>query len=528
VSVPAASNPTPRLGLGLWNFYFILKFVLVWRGLIGLHPLENLAFAAALAMPLGAPAWRRLRTAAAIPCAVALLYYDSFLPPASRLFAQAHLLANFGPAYLFELAGRFIQWPVVAALVLAWVVFRFVATYIRVGTVTVGALCVLAFLPRPGAAPAVAVVAAPGAQAETPDQALRRFYESEARRAVGFPKPSESAPPFDVIFIQICSLSWDDLQATQLDQHHLWRNADFLFHHFNSAASYSGPAAVRFLRGPCGQLPHRGLYDPGASQCYLMPSLQQAGFDPQLALNHDGHFDDFLPLVRKQGLNVPPLSLSGLAAPQRSFDDSAIYDDYATLTRWLELRAKSGLARAALFYNTISLHDGNRLQSGPDAGKPSAATYRNRVDKLLSDVDNFIRTLEGSGRRAVVVVAAEHGAALRGDKMQIAGLREIATPAITTVPVAIKVIGPGVHALGGTAHVDDTTSYLAISHIVARMIDQPPFGAAGFAPGDYLAKLPTTPYVTENESAVMLQQNGKFLLKQGDEDWKVYDTRIEK
>jgi len=60
------------------------------------------------------------------------------------------------------------------------------------------------------------------------------------------------------------------------------------------------------------------------------------------------------------------------------------------------------------------------------------------------------------------------------------------------------------------------------------MIDQPPFGAAGFAPGDYLAKLPTTPYVTENESAVMLQQNGKFLLKQGDEDWKVYDTRIEK
>ena len=43
--------------------------------------------------------------------------------------------------------------------------------------------------------------------------------------------------------------------------------------------------------------------------------------------------------------------------------------------------------------------------------------------------------LEASGRRAVVVLVPEHGAALRGDSAQIAGLREIPTPAITLVPV---------------------------------------------------------------------------------------------
>ena len=39
-------------------------------------------------------------------------------------------------------------------------------------------------------------------------------------------------------------LSWDDLRAVNLDRHPLLQKADIVFHHFNSAASYSGPAAV--------------------------------------------------------------------------------------------------------------------------------------------------------------------------------------------------------------------------------------------------------------------------------------------
>jgi hypothetical protein len=35
------------------------------------------------------------------------------------------------------------------------------------------------------------------------------------------------------------------------------------------------------------------------------------------------------------------VSLKGIEAPQRGFDDSRIYDDAAVLKRWLEARAKS-------------------------------------------------------------------------------------------------------------------------------------------------------------------------------------------
>ena len=528
-SIAPATPPAARLTLGVWSYYFIAKLLMLWRGLIGLHPLENLAFAALLAVPLPSKRLRVARTVAAIPAAIALLYYDSFLPPFSRLLAQMQQVSNFGLSYLIELAGRFIQWQMVAVLVLGWALCRIASSYVRLGLLTVVALCLVGAQQgrsntEPAPVAAVPAQSAGAAAGDTPDLALQQFFASEGKRRVTFKAPADSSTPFDVVFIHICSLSWDDLQAVGLDQHPLLRQADMLFHHFNSAASYSGPAAIRFLRGPCGQQRHADIYQPSGDQCYLMPSLEKSGFTPQLAMNHDGHFDDFLQLLRKQGLAAQLQSLAGAPVPQRAFDDSAVYDDSAILGRWLEARQHDSAARVALFYNTISLHDGNRLQAGPGAGKESSAIYQLRVGKLLDDIQQFIGQLERSGRRTVVFVVPEHGGAYRGDKMQVAGLREIPTPAITNVPVVVKVIGPGVQAVGGTAHVNDAASYLAISQIVATMIDKPPFDPAGFSPAEYVNNLPVTPYVAENEGSVMLEHRGKFMLRLGSDPWKIYDT----
>lgn len=527
----AATPAPPRLALGGWSFYFIAKLLMLWRGLIGLHALENLAFIALLALPLPSARLRTLRNLAAIPAAIALLYYDSFLPPFGRFWSQAHLVSSFSPSYLVELAGRFIQWQLVALLVIGWVVCRVAASYLRLGLLTAAALCVVGVQQsRDNQAQAAAPVAAAASTTstaapagDTPDLALQQFFEREGKRSETFKAPAPSATPFDLIFIHICSVSWDDLQTVGLDQHPVLQQADVLFHHFNSAASYSGPAAIRLMRGPCGQTPHSAIYDPAGDRCNLMPGLEKAGFTQQLAMNHDGHFDDFIGLLRKQGLTAAAVPLAGAPAPLRAFDDSAIYDDGAMLNRWATARASDGAARVALYYNTISLHDGNHFVSGPNAGKDSSTTYKIRAGKLLDDIQQFMTQLERSGRRTVVVVVPEHGAALRGDKMQVAGLRDIPTPALTTVPVAIKVIGPGAHALGGTTHVNDATSYLAISHIVSAMLDKPPFDPAGFTPADYLAGLPVTPYVAENEGSIMIDHHGKFMLKLGTEAWKVYD-----
>lgn len=38
----------------------------------------------------------------------------------------------------------------------------------------------------------------------------------------------------------------------------------------------------------------------------------------------------------------------------------------------------------------------------------------------------------------MVVVVPEHGGALKGDRMQISGLRDIPSPSITNVPAGVK------------------------------------------------------------------------------------------
>jgi len=249
-----------------------------------------------------------------------------------------------------------------------------------------------------------------------------------------------------------------------------------------------------------------------------MPDLQQAGLETQLVLNHDGHFDDFIAAVRAQGVSAPALPLNGLAAPQRSFDDSRIYDDAAVLSRWMEMRRKSPAERVAVYYNTVSLHDGNRLLS--NASVKSSETYKARLAKLLGDIEGFVATLAASGRRAVVVVIPEHGAAIRGDAVQIAGLREIPTPAITLVPVGIRVVGPDAKRNGGALQVAEPTSYLALSHIVARMLAKPPYGAQGFSPSDYTTGMPTTEFVSEGENETILKRGATYFIRLDQDPWK--------
>ncbi|HEX5129891.1 MAG TPA: cellulose biosynthesis protein BcsG [Usitatibacter sp.] len=510
--------------LGWWNLYFIAKLVLFAMGLIGLHLVENLAFAVALAA-MSVPKARRFRPWIGVPVAIALLYYDSWLPGLSRVASQAGLVASFSGAYLVELAGRFVNFKAIAALAVAAVAYFGLSRFARLDVLVVAAMVGLSIFMAPAAsrpdASAVAQGGKRGAKADvakSPDAMVADFFRRESERSVTFPKPPADSAPFDVIFLHVCSMSWDDLEATGLDKHPLLSSFDIVLRRFNSVSTYSGPAAIRFHRGACGQPTHKDLYSPPREQCLLMPSLQAVGLEQQVVLNHDGHFDDFLKLIQEQGAKAPPLSLQGLAAPLRSFDDSRIYEDAAVLGRWLETRPKAGAPRAAVYYNTVSLHDGNRLVSNP--GVKSSETYKQRLTKLLDDLAGFVAQLEKSGRRAVVVLVPEHGVALRGDAAQIPGLREIPTPAITLVPVMVKVVGPDAKRNGAAITVDGPTSYLAVSHIVSEMLAKPPFGASGFDPRYYTEELPTTEFVSEGETATIVRRGNAYVMKLERDPWK--------
>ncbi len=62
--------------------------------------------------------------------------------------------------------------------------------------------------------------------------------------------------------------------------HPLWKHFDIVFKNFNSATSYSGPAAVRLLRASCGQLSHTNLYQPSGADCYLFENPGEARLQP--------------------------------------------------------------------------------------------------------------------------------------------------------------------------------------------------------------------------------------------------------
>lgn len=576
-STSASESGFANITLGGWSFYFIAKLVLYWMGLIDFHTWVNLAFALFILIPVGNVLVGRLKQFTTIVLAVALLYYDSWLPAIGRVLSQVSLLSGFSATYLLELAGRFISLPVVVMLVAAGVTYWFVSRWLRMDTVVIltmiGMPLMVLFqdpatgiaaqqhqytdeepdwyaqsamakpsnetLPDSPDAAASAVMAIQSeplpAQVVEPtddgiaadpahamDKVLDRFFTQESTRSVSFPKPGQGDLPFDVIFIHVCSLSWDDLRVTGLDKHPLWRRFDILLTRFNSASTYSGPAAIRMQRATCGQTSHTKLYSSVPEKCYLMDSLKRSGYEPNLVLNHDGHFDDFLGVIQRQGqFNVPPFPPDGALITQYAFDDTPIYGDLSILNRWLEYRQRSGSPRVAMYYNTVSLHDGNHL-AGPNAKLNSSENFSIRLTNMLDDLDRFMQDIERSGRRAIVAMVPEHGAALRGDRMQIAGLREIPSPAIALVPVGIKVIGTELKRTGDTLKIGKPTSYLAVSHIVARLLDKPPYKTGSFAPSDYVADLPVTPFVSQNGDVVMAGYQGRYYLRQDDSGWVDY------
>ena len=531
-------------GLGGWNLYFLAKFALLWFGYLNFHALPNLVFMAYLLMPIPSPRLHRWRHYLAIPIGIALFYHDTWLPGINSILSQGSQLAGFSAQYLLELVSRFINWQMVGAAFVLLIAYLFVAQWVRVTVFTVAALVWLNIVNIAGPAvsllPASSTAAAGGAG--TPATAaptagdnapadslpptsanltayLNQFYEREKGRATAFPAtlPAD-AQPFDLLVINICSLAWADMEAVNLQNHPLWSKMDIMFDSFNSATAYSGPASIRLLRASCGQLSHHDLYQPVNQQCYLFDNLAKLGFKEQLMLDHSGVFGNYLKELREQGdMQAPLMSQAGIGNELTSFDGEPIYNDLELLTRWLDQQQKAGDARTATFFNVIPLHDGNRF-----VGSNKSADYQPRAQKLFDQLNTFLDQLEKSGRKVVVVIVPEHGAALVGDKMQMSGLRDIPSLNITHTPVGIKLIGMKAPHQGSPLQIKTPSSYLALSELVSRLVDGKVFSESSVDWQALTQGLPQTPVISENDNAIVMQYQGKPYIRLNGGDWVPY------
>ncbi|MGN5052230.1 cellulose biosynthesis protein BcsG [Aeromonas veronii] len=533
--------------MGGWNLYFLGKLALLWGGYLNYHPLANLVFAAFLLFPLSTTTpMRRARSLIALPIGIGLFYHDTWLPGFESIVSQGGQVFSFTADYWLELFERFINWEMVGVGFVMLTTYLFLAQWLRFTPWVLVALLWLWFSPQlssvlPGMnAQASSVATQPvkrvaehesgtGELEQQLDQSapptsanlntyLNDFYLEERGRETRFPQQLPAkATPFDMLVINICSLAWSDVEASGLLEHPVWRHFDLMFDSFNSATSYSGPASIRLLRASCGQPSHQDLYLAAPKQCLLMEQLAQLGFEKQVAMDHSGGFGNYLKELKELvALDIEPMSREGLPHDLASFDGEPIYRDDALFARWLQKRSQSQADRNATFFNLIALHDGNRY-----AKNRQPAPYKARLRTLLDQLDHFLSELDRSGRNVMVVVVPEHGAALTGDRMQMSGLRDIPSPAITRIPVGVAFIGTQApHE--PTRHIPGESSYLAISDLVAKTLASDLFGMPTIDWNGLINNLPKTPMVSENQGTVVVHYQDDYQIKLGQGDWVPY------
>lgn len=525
------------IGLGWWNIYFIAKVALFLQGIIDFHPLENFALLLFILLPVPVRALNVLRHVIAVIIAAWLLHYDSFLPPLERLWAQAGQLMQFEFSYLVELMGRFISVQALLGLFALCAAYFILSKFLRVSVFVVIAMIYVS-IPKTPQSSVTAETTQPTQPATTEvaettqpqvteinDESLNSmtadFFAKEASRRVSFSPNSAQDAPFDLLFLSICSVAWDDIEIAGMANHPLFKEFDVMFDNFSAATSYSGPAVVRLLRASCGQQEHSKLFDPAPKQCYLFDNLKDLGFKENLLMNHNGVFDSFLELIKKDGdLKTNLMSQEGFKPYQKSFDGSSIFRDKQVLDDWWQQRIKSDDEKVVALYNTISLHDGNRIINANST--TSMVSYKKRLKNLLDDLYSFFQELKASKRNIVVALVPEHGAGMRGDRMQISGMREIPAPTIVHTPVGIKVFGEGIQRQGDTKHVKAPSSYLALSQLVSNILEQNIYEKKSFSPDELAGNLPETQVVAQNSGSTVIEVNGKYYVSLDGSSWIEY------
>ena len=100
-------------GLGLWNVYFILKFIMAQYGYITFEPLYNAVLLLFILLPIASKKVRVIRTLIAVVLGAALLYSESWLPGPESITGNANAIAGFSATYVLQLVWDFINFKMV-------------------------------------------------------------------------------------------------------------------------------------------------------------------------------------------------------------------------------------------------------------------------------------------------------------------------------------------------------------------------------------------------------------------------------
>lgn len=500
--------------MSLWSFYFLAKLYLYFRGFIRLDFFLNLLFMAFLVIPLPkrlkpSKPFMIIKSFLSLTLGLLLLWHDSWLPPFfdSMIFLNQQGIPS--KEYIYQFILGFFN-PLEAAVLSSVLIFFFLLQrFMRLTSLVIILLLVVP----------IREFGQPDGEI---DRHLDAFYKSESSRIIRFEKAKKDNLDFDLVIIHVCSLSWDDLKEAGLEDHPIFKQFDYLFTNFNSVTSYSNPSAIRLLRANCGQQRHDALYSDGPKECNLFEALRQEGYETYFALNHDGTYGHFTDEVRRLGHLDEPFLPKALPVQAYSFDGTPIYDNYTQLERIWKKREESNSKMAAIYYNTISLHDGVHWAEDKNWWKKDRRleNYNEFAQELLGDITRFFDLLRSSERDIVILFVPEHGMALRGSSIQAPGLRDIPLPQITRVPVGIKVIRKrSPHAPVHQQLISRPTSYLSLSYMLKVFLEENQFEIDRFTTKEFTDKIPQTDFVAENQGIQIAKKGSDYFLYGKEKKW---------
>ena len=532
-----------RIG-SLAGTYFLFKFGLYFMAMSGFDFAFNFVLFLLCLFSFRQKTLNKFYKSFLIIFGLLLLYHDSYLP----MFTPQVVYEEKGFSGISELISTFIteyfDFSYFGLFLILFIAIFFlndflkITSFVMVGFITVSVLNISALsVSKEANSQAVQNVVADSADippqigtadSQSIENYLQTFLELERQRIVTLPSAlPEQFTPFDIVIVNICSMATDDIEASNLLKHPLFRTFDFSFETFNSVSSYSTPSSLRLLRSNCGQMTEAQMYKERRSECELITSLEQLGYQSDVYFDHNGKYGDYLKTLHDLGgLKDNIHDLSKLAVKYNAFDGSGIRSDADLFTAYINNVANNGSVNNITFMNLLSLHDGNRL-----AGEKKSQSYAPRL-KLKSKVLNkgCFKRLDAS----ISSVAMEHGAAIRGDKMQIAKLREIPTDKITRIPVGVSFLSAQRNAVGGgiakahkTKRIKGFYSYLAISEIVKRSIEDNVFAnneeeSKTDKIEDIFYDLPQTAFIAESTNAYYMNFQHQDFYKLKGEHWEKY------
>ena len=500
--------------MNFWYWYVLAVSALSLAGYITINILLTLLLAVLVHVQFQIAASDKrflniLKVSVIAAAALALLWRESFLPPASTIISFLADPATRPTAeYLAEFLRQSLNIPMLAAALALF-----------------AAVCVLSRKRNVRFIAAVYIILA-GAWIMQPKQPValgagtpEAFFKSESGRVVDFPAPAAAAKPFDIIILHICSLSWKDISDSGYDIKPFFSKFDYIFTDFSSASGYSKLATLHVLKSPCGQVPAARIFDDAPAGCYLMDDLRRSGYKTYTMFSHDGKYDDFETEVQQYGHADKALGIAGLTAAYHMFDGTLLYSDKAALDKFWKVRQASKAPRAAVYYNTVNLHIGTH-KTGGYRGPDDAASYKERLAEMTGELDGFFAEVEKSGRSAVVVFVPEHGAALTGTKMQAKDVREIPLPPITIVPAAVKLIGKAFYAADKPQVITRPSSLQALAWLLAEFLRHDPYTREARKPETVAAEIPQTGFLAENYNAAVMRAGSGYIYRQKGGDWK--------